>query len=464
MNYKEDLEYIKDHDNFLEHNRTKLDIYDGNLKPYVLAILKKTLNAVYYNSIESRVVPINILNRVMDKLSKVYSTAPMRIDANYQMQLDYLSREMKVNQMMSVADTYSHLFRCYALEPYLYKSKPQMRVLPADRFLVRSESTINPLDMTCFYKFMGKKTVGTQKKNVIYKYTADEFRAFTDDGEDYMPAYEGNDGVNPIGRIPFVYGLRSQLDIIPKCDTDLLQMSTLIPVLLSDLGGAVMYQCFSLIYGIDLDMENITHSPNAVLNLKSNPKSDKTPQIGTIKPEADIEQVLEYIRNVFSFWLECKGVRIGSVGQLDSGNQASGISKIIDEMDVYEIKKTSIQYFINEEKELWSLMKDMNNHWVKTDSEFNNGIIGDDFDPAIIFDEPKPNVSRSELIDNLVKEIDNKLNDRKTAIQTLYPDLSGDEIDEKMEAIDEDDDGKEEPVNGGVQADIQSEDSEESGE
>ena len=58
-----------------------------------------------------------------------------------------------------------------------------------------------------------------------------------------------NQGLNPIGVIPFVYGKRQKSKLIPTQDTDMLAIAKAIPVQISDLGMAMMYQCFSIIFG-----------------------------------------------------------------------------------------------------------------------------------------------------------------------------------------------------------------------
>lgn len=438
------LQYVKDHEEFTSHNHKMLDIYEGNLKPYVLDVMKETLSNNYYEQIKSRVLPINILRRVYEKLSKVYMNEPMRMDQKYQEFIDEYSDSMYLNQQMNNADTYANLFKGYALEPYIVDGEPRLRVLPYDRFLVKSDDKVDPLNPTVFIKFMGsmKKLVdhGRTKElrdvQLYYAYTDEEFLAFDSDGQLYAPAMDENEGINPVGVIPFVYGNRSLNNLIPTIDTDVLSIVTGLAVGLTDLSGAILFQCFSIIYGVDISQANLTMSPNAFWDLKSDPQSDKTPQVGTIKPEADIDKVLEYWKNVFTFWLETKGVRVGSIGSMDAANAASGIAKIIDEMDSFEIRKQNIQYFRREEAQLWELLKIMNNYWVIS-GQLDGQIIGDDFAPMVEFDDPQPSMSRREEVELTVFEIDRGILPLRKGITRLYPDLGEDELEEWLEEINE---------------------------
>lgn len=427
------LKYIKDNACFTDANHTKLDVYEGNLLPYVKDVMKKSLSENYFKQIEHRIMPINVLTRITDKLAKVYISPPIRKSDTNQEFIDEMSDDISIDLVMSIADEYSHLFKCYALEPFLDEGCPQVRVLPADRFIVIGADKKNPLKVTTFIKFMG--LVG--KQPLYYAYTDTEFIPFTADGKIYSPALEGNDGVNPFGVIPFVYGNRSKLDIVPTQDSDIMQLTLMIPILLSDLAGAIMFNCFSVIYGIDLKIDSIVKSPNAFWNFKTDSKNSETkPQIGTIKSDVDIDKVMAFIKQSFAFWLETKGVRIGSLNNLDAGNAASGIAKIIDEMDVYEIKKQQINYFKKEEAELWELLAIMNNVWIETEENYEGTKVPDDFEPTIVFDEPRPEIPRATEFETIDKEYKGGYMTSKDAIQSLYPDLDEDEVIERAAYLD----------------------------
>ena len=167
----------------------------------------------------------------------------------------------------------------------------------------------DPTRMTHVIIFEGKQEVMTDKgmteKAVFRAFTDDEFLLFDQDGnilQDRMNAMGNPEGINPYGRIPFVYINRSQYELIPTLDSDVCSMTILISLLLSDLGYAIKYMAFSLVYGIDVDMTNVTRAPNAFLELKSDIEGNK-PELGTIKPEVDIDQVMQYTMDLFSLWM-----------------------------------------------------------------------------------------------------------------------------------------------------------------
>lgn len=430
------------HRKYLTRNHELFDIYEGNLKPYVEKIMQSSLSDTYFSQIRHRIMPINILKRIIDKLAQVYSNDPIRTASEKQDVLDLYQSFYAVNNKMNSADEFSNLFKGYALEPFIRtdritgESTPSLRVLPFDRFFVIGEDLIDPLNPTIFVKIMGKVTLqkGVEEMS-FFAYTDTEFLAFTESGKVLDQYMVENEGVNIFGKIPFVYGNRSQYNIMPTQDTDILEMSKIIPVLFSDLGGMIMFSCFPINYGIDVDTTNLVMSPNVFWNLKSLPESNKGGSIGTITPTAEVDKVLNYISHTLSAWLESKGIKVGSLGQLNGDNFSSGISKIIDEMDTYEIRRKQVQFFKKEEKELWKLTAIMHNVWLETGAIQSIPSLPDNWEVTVEFDEPVPYVDRRTEVETVKMEVEGNFLDQKSAIKKLYPDLTEEEVDERIELI-----------------------------
>jgi len=420
--------YIENHRSFLDHNREALEIYEGNLSKYVQAVMKKTLSANYYETIKERLVPINVLTRIVEKLSKVYANPVIRT-SNYQEWVDEMSTALELDMSMLSAEEISFLHKGYALQPYLDEGMPKVRVLPYDRFLPIGQDPKDPCKMTGIIVLMGMCDHRGDKVNLYHYWTDSSFVAFTEKGVYDPDMYYNGEPIteNPIGRIPFIYGNRSKFGLIPLPDSDMVQLTKMIPVVLSDLGGALMYQCFTIIYGINVKSANLKMAPNAFWDIKADAKADNgAPSIGTINPTADVDKILSYVSNIFTLWLETKGIRVGSMGQLDSQNFTSGISKIIDEMDTSEVRKKSMRYLQKEEKELWDLLVVMNNYWLESVPEYSMGRIGDDFQISIEYTTPKPQLSRKEEVETVKAEYDAGYIDEEALVERLYPELEGD--------------------------------------
>lgn len=433
---KEIIEFIKEHRKFIAQNTEALDIYEGNLLPYVDTILKNSLSPNYYSSIKDRILPINLLQRYVDKVSTTYSKPPVRTSM-FQEEIafvDYYADKFQINNSGSVADAYANLFKGFAWEPYLdNRGNPQLRELPFNSFLVMSDSDISPDEETIFIKFMGMKGDSIDSL-LLFVYTDEEFDAFYLDGAEASEYLVENQGINPIGIIPFVYGKRQKNRLIPVLDTDMLAITKAIPCQLTDAAGAQMYQAFSIIYGVDISIENAKISPNALWSIKSDRESDKTPQLGVLNPSADTDKIISFITTVFTLWLETKGVRVGSTGAFSSGNLSSGISKIIDEMDVWELKKKSQYWFKKDEEELWNLkLPKIHNYWIRT-GQVNPSLVPpvmkEELSIEVTFEDPKPMKSRSEEISEIKSELELGTMTIDQAIKKLHPEFDDENVQE----------------------------------
>lgn len=431
---KEIIDYVKKHRNFLSCNAEALDIYDGNLLPYVEMIMEKTLSPQYYNAIKERILPINVVQRYIDKVSTAYEKSPQRKSKSDNQRVnDFVSfykEEFDMSVSGQIADQYSNLFKGFAWEPYIdNKGKPKLRELSFDKFLVMSDSDVSPEEETIFIKFMGYKSSDLDSL-LMFVYTDTEFDAFYLNGQEASEYLIENQGLNPIGVIPFVYGKRQKNKLVPTLDTDMLAIAKTIPVMISDAAGAQMFQCFSLMYGVDVNSENLVMAPNAFWSFKSD--NEKKPEIGTVKPQADTDKVLDFVMNVFILWLETKGIRVGSIGAIAGSNLASGISKIIDEMDVYNIKKKQMEWFEKDEKELWNeKMPKIHNYWVQNglvNPAIVPPIVTDEFDVEVEFPAIEPMISRKEEIENYKAELELRTMTREMVIKKLHPHYSEEEI------------------------------------
>jgi len=438
------LAHIKSHMRYLDHNTQILDVYNGNLLPVIdKAIAPPRFSQSYYDQIKERIIPINVLKRISDKSARAYVSKPERItQEKYKDTLSFYENIFYLDVNMQMADVYgTGLFKGFALEPFVHKGIPKLRILPYDRFLPYSDDETDNTVVTEFIKFMGKRkrqtSQGIVMREVFHIYSDNEFISIDEEGETVEEDLVLNDGINPYGVIPFIYGNRGNDELIPTQDTDTLSLTKMIPLLLTDLSGAIMFQCFSIVYGINVDSKNLTMSPNAFWDLKSDLVATGTgsPTVGTIKPEADIDKVLQFIMSVFTFWLETRGIRVGAVGNVEAASAASGISKIIDEMDATELIQKSQQAFKQDEYNFWQLIKVMNNYWVSKgmlNTAYKPGLLLNDFEVVTQFDPPQPMQDRMSEVNTVKTERDAGFISTKQAIMQLYPDLTLEQVEEQM--------------------------------
>ena len=422
---------------YREESQRYANICEGDLEGEVINHLKRHFPKTW-NQMIDRIAPINVLKRLVDKLSKIYQQNPMRTPTNNdegsKALLGWYVEQMRPNTYFNMANEYFNGPKSCLLEPYFVNGLPRMRVIDPSNFTVVSQDPWDPTNPTHTMVQLGKiDDVAT-----FYAATSDEILIFNEKKEvlrERMAQVNNLDGINPLGRLPYTYVRRSRTRLIPKHDSDMLQMAILLAVLLSDLNFAVKFQCFSIIYGIDLDLSKITLSPNSVLTLKSDKTTDKKPEIGQIKPEVDIPQVLSLIQAELSLWLQTRGIRPGSVGQLTADSFASGISKMIDEMDTSENRQMQVEYFRDFEADFWDLTFARHNVYagvtVANSAKWTGGMINTEFR------EQLPMVKRSEVVQAQKIEFESGFTTLRRALQKINPTYTPEEIDQLIKEIQE---------------------------
>jgi hypothetical protein len=429
----------------LEHNQTLYNIHEGALLGYVIEDMKASLNVKAFENAKDRIAPINVLKRLIDKLSKLYAKGVVRklsVESETDQALfEELTGALDMNVAMPRANKFFNLFKYCAIEPYLDQGVPKLRVLPADRFIVYSTDRVNPLRPTHWSKIMGEMEYNGRNVVIFHTYTDKEFLIHDQEGEllrDMMAGLNNADGINPYGKIPAVYLNRSLDELIPQIDSDTLTMTKLIPILLSDLNYAMKFQCFSLIYGIDLDNAGLTIEPNAFWSFKTDTSgANKNPTIGTIKPEVDSDKALEVIKTQLALWMQSRNIKPGAVGDLSVANAASGIAKMIDESDTSEDRQEQVPYFIKAECEVLDLvMNHMHPVWIREpDYQLEKRRFVAGIKTATTFPEQKPIVDQSTVIDDQIKMMSSGLQDDEGALKEIYPDLTDDQIKERLAKV-----------------------------
>lgn len=456
------IEHWKSYAGVLGYNRALMDIYDGDILSKVDDALCKmftqkdgTISQSYWQ-IKDRIVPINILQRIIDKKSRIYQRTPVRevvggTDQDKDL-VSFYEEGMRWNRQMNIANEYFNLFKYAAVEPLAaVNGRLLLRPVANDAFLPFSVDRIDPTRPTHMIVFHGMRKKAVKGKNgkpeeidvkTFRAYSDAEWVIFDEEGKvlvEEMEAVGNPDGTHSFGRLPFTYINRDdQRRLIPKPNSDMLAMSILIPLFLSDLSFALKFQCFSIMYAIDLKDQNLTIGPNVFWMLESDPKTDQAPKIGSIKPEVDTDKALSLIQAILSMWLQSMGIRPGAVGQLTADNFASGVSKMIDEMDTSDDRTKQVEFFRPGEEDLWNLvLKHQHPVWSGDKLVENQMKLSPGSSVAVSFPEQLPMVQRTAVIQDIKEEIDLGIEDRRGAKRRLDPHMTDKEVDEYLRRIDE---------------------------
>jgi len=213
------------------------------------------------------------------------------------------------------------------------------------------------------------------------------------------------------------------------------RMTTLLPVLFTDVNYAVMFQAFSIWYGINVDQDNIPINPNLFVSLKSDPNNPGSPpSIGTVKPDLDSDKAINAALEQLALWLQTRGIRPGSVGRVDVETALSGLSKMIDEMDTSGDRLKQIPYFVDAEMELFELIAyKMHPVWSRSPSFEQKAQFTRDLDYTVIFPGQVSWQTRKEILEEVKVEYkDLGLMSKKAAFMKLNPDLTEDQVDQEL--------------------------------
>ena len=449
------ISFVKAQRERLKSEKDLFDIYEGGLLEKVDPILKNQLGARAAQEAFERMPPINILVKLTKKLSSLYIDSPERMpkDENDEPLVKAYVDLADLDSYMHDANIFFNLCKRTALEPYLDGNVPRVRAIPAHQFLVYSYDRINPTRPTVFIKFMGSTTVINEKKeseihDILWLYTDDEIIPITTDGKIYEPDLPYTFyGVNPYGKIPFIYINASRYSLLPQPDDELLRMTLLVPILYSDINFGAKYQVFSTVYGIDIDTENLEWGPNVIWNFKSD-EGGKAPSIGTIKPEVNMEAMTQSVTNQLATFFETRNLRGSTIagfaggryGQQDSGGQA-GVAILIQNLDTTELRKAHAKIFQEAESHLWGLlMNNIHPVWVESVSLPEEiGALQFRGSKVIVRFNPEYEL-KSDL--DLVNEIQMKLNagliSKRLALKLIYPNMSDEQIEALMGEIQDD--------------------------
>lgn len=462
------IEHYNRYVDYLEMNRRLYEISEGQLLEEVKkSLAKEIISPKAFERASERIPSINIVKKVSDKLSKVYIENPVRL-AEAEQDKDIMKNITKLgnfNHSMGICNFFYNLHRMFAIEPFVDdRGKQSFRVLGGHQFLPFSDDPSNPMNMTVFIKLMGQEQskispkydedgnkISTEDEirmvNVLALYSDDEFLIIDTGGgirRDKMREMGINmppdqlSSPNPFGRIPYYYGNRSKTELIPFPNQEGLNMSVLIPKLFTDLNFAAQFMSHSIIWVRNSDLTGQELNPDAVVNLGERTEENGDPEMGVIEPRVDISNTLSLIGQQLQAYLSSVGIKSSGMSSLSPGQEGTGVAKAIDEGDTTDERKVQVEYFRNAERQIWSLVKSMQDIWVRGNIlSIERRRFSPSFEESfeIIFSEMKPLKTMKQKIEEIQLMRDQKLISKKRALKKLFPELTDKQIDEWLEEV-----------------------------
>lgn len=439
---KNDLEKIQDfsYQKTLELKRHLF--YEGAASQIIMEhITKEYSSKETIAELENRLLPLNLKRKIINKASAVYDQSPVRLVSNKdkkdQEMLDLYSYSYKVNRVMRQSNRGFTQFKKGLVMPYVdEQGYPRLRYLPPHTYFPFRKSDISPQDLGKLYICINDAPAFQDK---IFSVWTEQEHLIVDGRAQVIPQEDNAQGINPFGKLPFVWMNESNLSVHPIQNDDLWKFSIAVPILFSDLSYGIKYMAYSLIWTTGIEEQDMPTGPGNIIHTGSVKAGQEAATINQIKPQVEIDSSLNFISQALTVLLETWNLRPGNIaGKLTGDNAISGISKAIDESDNMEAILIQQDYFRDYEQELWNLTAHtLSPYWIKKNklnSKFTTSF-SDDFDVNIVFKEPKVVQSEKEKIEISKMRLDAGLTTLRRELSRLNPDMDDDDITKLIQEI-----------------------------
>jgi len=462
------VDHIERHEDTLLFNRRIFKILEGQLRREIEASLTlEIISPAALQRAKQRIPSINLLKKVTDKLSRVYSTHPTRItdDKTDAEIMAGIVRDSSLNNKMMDSNQMFNAQRMCAIEPFVKDGKIKVRVIGGHQCLAYSDDPTDPMNMTVFIKLLGTETKAIFEQvvdregrdvrneqieievNIYALYSDDEFLIIDSQGairKDKMIALGHPSTKNEFGVIPQVYINKSRFELVPLPNQTGLDMSILIPKILVDMNYAFQFMSHSIIWTKNSDISGAEINPDALVNLGDSNPDGGEPEIGTIQPTTDIEKGLMLAQFQLSGYMATEGIKTGNVGSMMPGREASGFAKAIDEGDASEEVKKQAEVYRDIELKFWEVMTKLRKVWATEGLIDDKRQFSQSFTPtfAIRYAETKALKTDAQKIEEVGKLMEIGLISRRQAIKTMNPEFSELQVDAWEKELDKEADRK----------------------
>jgi len=441
------VKYVESEKSRLGLNSKLFDFLEGEVSPHLHEKMKADLGEKSYEAAKDRAVPVNIFKKYVDKVSKIYQQEPRREIEGSEGQakesdmgiVDKFVELLNFNSKMNSNNEFWNGYQYSLLQSGMNKDTPFIRTIPNHQFLIMNASLVDPTsdDIVILIMTPEKDEAGTDVP-IYWVYTDEQFAIYAGDYRirtDIMQSLEQT-GELPYEGKPFSYLSASENLVMPKKQIDAFDMVLLIPLLLSDTTYIAKFTAFTQLYTIDVDAQDLSLSPNFRWDMKSDDETDKKPEVGTIKPDGDIDKLVKLSMSLLEIWLNEKGIKTGSIGTATTENAISGIAKMIDEADTTDLREKQASMYARFETEFWDyLLKVQYPFWKEQGLIEDFGTFSPNAKVKVSFAPQTPMVDRATIVEGQKKEVDAGFTTVKRAIKTVNPNMGDSAVEALMDEI-----------------------------
>ena len=461
------LKHWNEHQDYLQFNQKLYKVYEGQVKQDVVDSLRQEIiSPSAFNRAIQRIPSINVIQKSVQKLSKVYAHEPKRLTDNAVDKeiMDNILKHSNLNDALNTSNSIYNLHKGCVIEPFIVDGMFKFRVLAYHQFLPYSDDVVDPTNMTVLVKLLGREkrvfyetkfdqegnkldTSDEQVRDVdILSLTSDkEFMIIDSSGDirmDKMKEMGVTTTKNPFGTIPGCYLNASKFELVPYPNQAGYDISILIPKLLTDLNFAAQYMSHSIIWTKNANINSAELNPDAVVDLGDTEEGQGEPDIGVIDPKVDIEKILQLVEFELSSYFASVGIKTTTQGSMMPGREASGFAKAMDEGDASQERQLQVEMYKDVEKKLWDIISKMQNTMSNSVSLKERRKFTPTFTEtlSVKFAEMKVLKSDKQKLEEIKMQQDQKLMSRRQALKVIHPDFTEVQLDNWEKELDDEKD------------------------
>jgi hypothetical protein len=450
-------------------------IYKDGGKEFLIDQITSEFGAAALN--EMRLAPINILKAIVDKKAITYKRPPIRKTEvpRDQALIDTYVKRMCFDSVMQKADRYYELYantQLYVVPSTMFGFRePVVRVVPPNLYSVKPQSVDQTKMEVLVYSRFTKKDQGVERKQERstgavsaspgYKTTGDQIESnenviaeetayiFWTRDQHFTVLNNGailTDILNPEALNPF--GVIPSVNLAKDRDNefwaiqgeDTVDLAIAAQLGYSDLLSIAKMQGFSLLTVISEEQpKRLEIGTNKIVWLKQR-QDGPQPSISYVQATSPISEYQALLDNLMELTLGTNGLSPGSIsGKAQAIN--SGFQALIMNADNLQQLEQKKPVFRDAERETWKIIAVQHNA-LHDSNELSNdlralGKFSDGFDPQTTYPDIRPLESDQDRLTMVEKLLALGLETRAGAVKKLNPDMSDDEVDEKLKAIDD---------------------------
>lgn len=460
-----------------DHDRRHQIYLDGG-KKYLIEELRREFDDDGLN--ELRLAPINFLKKIIQKKSQVYRSAPYRQSTTGSESdnalIEYYVTELALDVNMQKANKYYNLHANTALYCYPNKGVLKLSVVPPMLYsILPKEYDQTKVKMWVFGKFKEadvyldqnalKPATGVQSYDKNYSNLAtpladmskapdtDRTLIFWTDDAHFTTDNEGNiirlnpeageeQFINPIGISPVVH-LQKSTDGEPwsVVGGDMPDLQMALAKGWTDVLSIAKHQGFSIMTVTAAEQpQKIKIGINKILYLKQI-DGQPTPQVSYLQAQSPLAEYKELLGDLLGLLLATNDISPSTIGGKMAGNITSGFQAMLEQSDAIEAMRSDQPILRDAEKDLWQVISKWHNYMldvgVLNPDAASLGRFSEDFDIQINYQELKPIETIGERLNTVRQLRAERLVTRRDALKMLHPDMTDDQIEVKLEKIDE---------------------------